>query len=136
MAETKILRTEFDPNATNSVNVIAWTPTPTGFSANPTMAAFYCEEGKVVDIWFDCSGGAGTSNSTGFTITNLPRTPSTNMMFPMTRVIDNGVTKAAAGRIDIAASSTTATLYVDGAATAWTASGNKAAFFHIRFPIA
>jgi len=113
-----------------------WVPTHTGFSVNPTVVAYYAQIGKTVDIWYNTTG-AGTSNAVTFTITNLPATPNISQVFATGRVLDNGANLTVGGRCDIAASSDTLTLYkTTEGVNNWTASGSKAAFFHIRFTIA
>lgn len=101
-----------------------WAPSFGGFSAAPTVTAYYVQIGKLVC----CSvttDAAGTSNATNFTIT-LP-VAAKRVAVSVGRGLDNSV--AGVCEINTAAASTTATLYYGLLSGAWTGSGNKQANF-------
>jgi hypothetical protein len=101
----------------------AWTPTFTGFSASPSVtAARYIQIGKTVYLTLQST--AGTSNANSFTFT-LPVAAKSTGNFMVANITDNTVTAAGVGMVALLASSTTATVYKDGASTAWTTSGSK-----------
>ena len=100
-----------------------WTPTFTGFSADPTnVVARYSLNGKWCTL--TCTMTSGTSNATGFTIT-LPFTARAVTVHSGALAVDNGTGQGTPLRVDLAASSNIATLYKTPAGTAWTASGSK-----------
>lgn len=100
-----------------------WTPAPTGFSSSTVNIARYNITGKIVTMVVDISG---TSNTTGFTFT-LPAAAKSVVDYPV-RVQNNGSIGTAIGLLETAASSTTATVYVDLAGTGWTAANTKRIF--------
>jgi hypothetical protein len=120
--------------ATNPQGYPGWftyTPTYTGFSADPTPDAKFCVVGLMCTVLHQ--GSAGTSNATGFTLT-LPIASAVAGQYQWALARDNGTVAAAPGMIEFAASSTL-TLYLTGAATAWTNSGSKMAHFTATYRI-
>lgn len=106
---------------------LTWTPTITGFSANPTSTVNRYQinwDNICIEVR---QGAAGTSNATGFTMT-MPFTAKTitNMVWACQHGgDDNSVVLAAACYATIASGSNTLNLYKDLATTAWTGSGTK-----------
>lgn len=102
----------------------AWTPTPGGFSVNPTIVANY----KIVMDklhWILHSSGAGTSNATTTTIT-LPLATAnvTNLnTFCVGRGQDNGAECAPTFRANV--NSATMDVFKGPGTTVWTNSGSK-----------
>jgi hypothetical protein len=115
----------------------SWDPTETGFSgAGPTATAYYAQLGKIGFIWYNTMAGAGISNATTFTITNLPLAPQ-RYTEQVIRFLNNGSWSGTPGLITIAAGATTATLCTDMAGgTNWAAANEKGANFFINFPVA
>ena len=133
-ANTKIKSAEVNQNFLDAFPAATtWSPTNTGFSVNPTQSAYYVVHGKLATVAVFTSVN-GTSNSTAWTITNLPVTPAISMRFPTIAVYNNTFLQGEPGRIDIASGSTTATLYKTGDGTPWTASGDKGMGFLMTFP--
>jgi hypothetical protein len=106
-----------------------WTPTWGGFSSALTGgAATYVKIGKMV--FCNVNGfSAGTSNATTKTITLPFASKNSAVMAGMGHCMDNGAFQNNPMRIDTSASSTTANLYKDLNADAWTASGSCVADF-------
>lgn len=102
-----------------------WTPTYTGFSADPTGTGRYYQQGKFGAIRLQNS--PGTSNATDFTLT-MPFVAATRVNFPII-IQNNGVLNF--GRAETTGGSNVLTLYVNAAGGAWTNSGSKGAFFSI-----
>ena len=114
-----------------------WTPSFTGFSANPTgVMARYVLIGKLVTC-FVYMGGAGTSNTAGFTV-SAPFTAATvaggAWMNAIAYCVDNSA-GAAAGYAQIASAGTVFTL-TKSAGAGWTAALTKLAHFTITYEIA
>jgi len=108
----------------------SYTPTFTGFSADPTAVdASYNVEGKRCTVRMHMT--AGTSNATTLTIT-APFNARSRQVYPI--IVSNNNT-VQAGRCDIAVVSNTniITVYATPAAGAFTASGNKAAYLCITY---
>ena len=107
-----------------------YTPTYTGFSANPTTGtAFFSVNGGICHV-FHTESAAGTSNATSFTITTpvAPNsTVATNGVSGLGQGTDNGSNLTAPISIFCTGGSTTLTLYKDISGTAWTNTGNKRA---------
>lgn len=104
-----------------------WTPTLTGWSANPTGAFYrYARFGNVV-VCALAQGSSGTSNSTGVTITLPIQAANTvnGVWSAPCRFSDNSVTSTVSGMVYITAGSTTASFFTNWAAAGWTASGGK-----------
>lgn len=101
-----------------------WTPTLTGWSANPTGVYRYCQVGKMCTLMINQTV-SGTSNSTSTNLT-IPFTAaaSGNWSAPA-RILDNGTVQAASGFALIAGSGTVIAFYKTWGAGAWTASGDK-----------
>lgn len=104
-----------------------WTPTLTGFSANPTNSVYYYKQvGKIVYLMI-AQTTAGTSNATGFTI-SLPVTARTltNAIWSATGTgTDNGTTLTQPCLGLIQSGGTVLNLYKDTSTNVWTAAGNK-----------
>lgn len=110
---------------------ISWTPTHTGFSANPTVTATYRRNGRQCTIYYNCTAN-GTSNSANYTVTNLPCLAS-GKSFGYIVGTNAGVQVAATA--ETTSGSATLTL-TNGAKTGgglWTASGNKCALFSMTY---
>ncbi len=124
--------TDFTPAAW-----VSFTPGFTGFSANPTVTARYALVGKICHIVIYTSVD-GTSNTTGFTITGLPFTSvnATASFFTSTIGKDNGAVTSVTG--EIAANSTTLTLYKGASLTAasWTNTSAKMAHINMVYEVA
>ena len=102
----------------------AWTPTLTGFSANPTGVYRYFLEGKLCTLFINQITN-GTSNSSNFTI-SLPFTAATvaNAVWSaIGQAVDNGVSSA--GLMTINSGATVLVLTKDTGGSPFTASGNK-----------
>lgn len=104
-----------------------YSPTFTGFSANPTWVTGYFINAGVCNV-YNYSTGDGTSNATTFTFT-LPIVSANvgRLMFHMARVKNNGTTATTAGLVQINQNSITADVFRDFTGTAWTNSGAKTA---------
>ena len=109
-----------------------FTPTYTGFSSNPTMTCQWRRAGNIVALTFAVSGtGTGTSNTTGFTLGNLPAsiTPNTtqNVLVDSTVMSDNGSGLAATAKVDVllTATSSSMTFRLNNSLAGWTASSTK-----------
>lgn len=116
-----------------------WTPTITGFSADPTNTVFrYVLLGKLC-IAVVRMATAGTSNSTAFTLT-APFTAATvgnGVWLTTTFFTDNSAQSATPGRANINTASDTINLYTTmTSAGTWTASGTKAANFTLIYEVA
>jgi hypothetical protein len=100
-------------------------PTFTGFSSDPSSAScWYHRFGQLVHLEFIFT--TGTSDDTGFTITNLPAiiTPRDSQILPMIGLHDNTADIADRGSVKIG-SDNVITFYSDNHAGAWTGSGTK-----------
>lgn len=106
----------------------SWSPSFTGFSANPTnVKTRYFLIGKMCHFWINMSGG--TSNATTTTVTLPFNANSSAVQIMNTFIIQNSGTVATApGRIDTRVGSNIADVYRDALKSAWTASGTKAFF--------
>lgn len=111
-----------------------WSPTWTGYSTPPdigTGAATYLLIGKLCNSVYTGSI-AGTSNATTQTIT-LPFVAA-RAASCICRIENNGV-YASTGLLVTTAGSNIASIFRDGAATAYTASGSKNAQFTFTYEI-
>ena len=115
-----------------------WTPTFTGFSADPASPSCqYVLIGKICTVFVVLSN-PGTSNQTYFTMTG----PFTANASGAQRgsicyyAIDNGAVLATPAMALINASSNIIVLYKDAAGAAWTAANGKAARFTLTYEIA
>lgn len=100
-------------------------PTFTGFSADPSSASCWWHRyGQIVHLEFVF--GTGTSNSTGFNITNLPSiiTPRDDTTYLVGGLEDNGAA-VTDGTVKIKSDSTIEFYNNPAGLAAWTASGDK-----------
>lgn len=107
-----------------------WTPTVTGFSANPTNGVFtYQKIGRLCTL-FISGGVAGTSNATTYTY-SLPFTAATrtNMEWKasLAQGYNSGAYLTANGLMKIVSAGTVVNLYTTQGEGAWTGSGGKVA---------
>lgn len=99
-----------------------WIITWTGFSANPTnVTSRYTIVGKMCTIWIQAT--AGTSNTTGFTITLPIAAANSAVQQAVVRIADNS--NFAFGRLVTTAGSNIATIQPSASGTSWTASNLK-----------
>lgn len=101
---------------------LAGTPAGQGFSSTTSDVLRYSREGNIVTCEFNIQG---TSNATTFTFT-LPFTAKTSIERSGFCGLDNTSRTGVDPRIDLAATSATATVYKDLTGAAWTGSGTKA----------
>lgn len=103
-----------------------WSPTFTGFSANPTGTYYYVQIGKVVIVSINMSA-AGTSNTTTFSISApvTARTISGAQWQSAGQGKDNGAGITTPVLVRINSGSSTINVFKDWTGTAWTASGDK-----------
>lgn len=114
----------------------AWTPSLTGWSANPAGVYRYIKIGKFVTCWFRQTSN-GTSNATTKTVSlPLAATTITSMQWMgQCLIVDNGGA-AVLGHVLINSAGTTASFIIAGA-TAWTGSGNaRIAYGTITYEVA
>lgn len=130
-----------DGSASQIVHMGAWktyTPTFTGFSADPTVFARYTVVGKLCVVSIATSA-SGTSNATSFTIT-LPFNAKTlsggNFNITIAVITNSGTTSTTPGMIRTQEGSNVATVFRDFVGTAWTNSGGKHADFVLSYEIA
>lgn len=110
-----------------------WTPTYTGFSADPASTlARYILDGKRCTLFVNT--GTGTSNATAFTMT-MPFTAKSASFAANGRAVDAGAAKTTNLFMTTTASSNVLTLYTSPAAGAWTNTGLKAASFEFTYEI-
>lgn len=119
---------------TGSEGWIAFTPTFTGFSVNPTVTSRYRQIGKTV-FWKMITTVNGTSNATGFTATLPVTARETQGAAGFGHGVDNGAALATPVRIDLS-STTVATFYTNAAAAAWTNVNAKMVQFSIAYEAA
>ena len=103
----------------------SFTPTFTGFSSGPsTPVVKWSKAGPLVFV--KLLFGTGTSDATGFSITNWPTAIFADdaLLIPVGGLIDNG-TELTGGCISFSAASATVTFYTDFGFSLWTASGAK-----------
>jgi hypothetical protein len=114
-----------------------YTPTFTGFSADPTNSVYrFRIDGKMVSVVVSINGN-GTSNTTGFTISAPATCKNTSNYFPGALGVgaDNGANFMPV-HIYIATNTATMTLRkTAGTDASWTASGGKGAFFTLFYEI-
>lgn len=103
---------------------IPYTPTLTGFSANPTLdRSMYFRIGKMVEVQIHASA-SGTSNATTKTIT-LPFIASgASQAGIVASIVNSGVNSTSPGSVISRVDSDVADVYRTVASLAWTASGN------------
>lgn len=119
----------YDANPQGFPGVFAYTPTYTGFSADPSGGATWSIVGRVVTVNHRPSDG--TSNATGFTLTGPA--PALSVVSLSARVINNGSSQTGAGLIETTAGSTTINAFLTLAAGAWTAANAKNALFVLTY---
>lgn len=105
----------------------SWTPTHTGFSANPTVVGSYTQIGKTVICNYRTSSN-GTSNATSYTVSApvTAKTQSNALWLALAQVIDSGTTQTSAGLAFISSGGTSITVTKTlTASSSFTASGNK-----------
>lgn len=103
---------------------LSWTPGYTGFSANPSIAyAQYRVFGRNCHIYYQINGG-GTSNSTAFTMTQLPFSSYVNnMVIGGLRASNNGAVINTNAWGDL--TGTGLTFYTNWDGSGWTAANSK-----------
>jgi hypothetical protein len=111
--------------------IFAFTPTYTGFSADPTGAGYFRVVGTVCTFFL--SPTAGTSNAVGFTL-SLPITVLGSVA-QSAKVRNNSVDSTTPGAVIAGGGGTTLDVYRDWANMAWTASGSKNATFIFEYLI-
>lgn len=117
-----------------------WTPTFTGFSADPSGGIYrYTQTGKKVTIHV-AMPNAGTSNSTSFWLT-LPVTASSttdyNISILIPIAVNNSAESTTFDRANIFANAPTVIkLSKNQSITGWTASGTKSATFEMEYEAA
>lgn len=108
-----------------------WTPTVTGFSANPTGTAYrFHITGRACTILV-YQLTPGTSNATTLTISAPVTNATTVYMIPSAYITDNSAALTAPGLVSINAASATINCYKTLAAGAWTGSGTKSINFQM-----
>lgn len=109
------------------VTLTTWSPTLTGWSANPANGVYrYALTGKLCTL-FIRQPTAGTSNNTATSMT-LPFTAATitnHQWIGYGQGIDNGSTLTTFILAAISSAGTSVTFYTNAAGAAWTNSGNK-----------
>lgn len=113
-----------------------WTPTVTGFSANPTAVYRYLFLPNKLVLAYVYMTAAGTSNATTFTISApIVAATVTNMVWevPCSFAKDNSSALTAPARAYIGSAGTDFTLTKDLAGASWTNSGTKSANFTILY---
>lgn len=111
-----------------------WTPTLTGFSANPASAVYkFCVIGRKCMVFVRMLND-GTSNANTFLIT-APITPANDGNIAAGLAVDNGSGKTTACRVQIDAGNSRFALFTDMYTGAWTTSNGKRADFQAAYPI-
>lgn len=117
-----------------SATFVAWSPTITGFSANPTGGVHrYSLNGKKCTVYTNFTG-VGTSNATSKTITLPFAAANTVLQNVVNQGQDAGV--GAYIRITTRLNSNVADLYPSATTTSWTATGNCIFRFSFTYEIA
>lgn len=112
---------------------ISYTPTYTGFSADPTsVVARYTLMGKVCSVYLRAT--PGTSNATSFTVTLPFAAANTAIQTHVIVATDNGANSS--GRVSTRVNSAIMDVYPTVTGTSWTASGLKNCGFTITYEIA
>mgnify|MGYP001611918650 CR=1 FL=1 len=101
----------------------SWTPTFTGFSADPTGTHRYSLNGKMCTV--NIHETVNASNATTFTFT-LPYNSKNTIFIGGLNYVDNGAQSATYGKIELTAGSNIVIVRTSGSSGAWTSSGNKA----------
>jgi hypothetical protein len=104
-----------------------WTPTWTGFSADPAAVARYEITGNIVTVMIDVSTALGTSDATNFVLGSVPAAiqPATTQHLHIAGAVDNGANVADGMSIELQASSASWLLTTGSDRGAWTGSGSK-----------
>lgn len=106
-----------------------YSPTITGYSANPTNQGyvFSCIGQSIIVMLAEGTNGTSNANNLIYTApVAASSAPGSNAQYAYSCAnIDNGVTLAALGIARILAGSTNINILKDGAAAAWTTSGGK-----------
>lgn len=113
-----------------------WSPTFTGFSANPSGVHRFTVVGRECRLYVRHST-LGTSNTTGFTMT-LPITAATitnHAWVGSGQGVDNGGILVNSALISFVSAATVMNLYTNHAAAAWTAASTKGANFQLQYEI-
>ena len=125
------------PNPLDFPGAFNWTPTLTGFSANPTNTVYrFSLVGRKCSIDVR-QGTSGTSSTTAFTI-SLPITAVTLSNAAWTAAgqgVDNGGILPPAIMISFSSGATVANLYTNFAGAGWTAANGKSASFQMSYEI-
>jgi hypothetical protein len=109
-----------------------YTPSYTGFSANPVvLVSRYCITGKMCHVYVSLS--SGTSNANTFTITLPFAAANTNIFLAPCRITDNGA--VAVGRFSSTANSNILDISptIGGATNSWTTSGAKGCYLDFTY---
>jgi len=103
----------------------SFTPTFTGFSAAPSSPTIYWTKIGTL-VFIHMSFGEGTSDATGFTITNWPAAiqSDASIQVPVGGLVDNG-TEFSGGCASFSSGSATVSFFKDFDFGLWTGSGNK-----------
>ncbi|HCC67675.1 TPA: hypothetical protein DEP90_00440, partial [Patescibacteria group bacterium] len=109
-----------------------WTPSHTGFSADPTVKARFKISGKMCHVYYCCTAG-GTSNATTYYIT-LPVKPKShtgtvNWVYPLQCVDSGSFITTQWGKVRIKDNDINGYFYTTPGTGTWTASGAKYADF-------
>jgi hypothetical protein len=107
----------------------SFTPTVTGFSGTPTATGDYIKDGKLVTLRITISG---TSNATGFTITNLPYAAN-KISHHLCWIVNNAVHGSGVATTAVGSQVLTLAPTPGGSSTGWTNSGNKGLFVTINY---
>lgn len=104
-----------------------WTPSFTGFSANPASGLYYyIQVGKIICA-FISQPNSGTSNANTFTLT-LPTTPRTITSMQWSgsgQILDNSATGPTPGLLLASSGSNILSVYPSYSGGLWTTSGGK-----------
>lgn len=131
MSYSKVLTPNGFPQAFN------YTPSFTGFSANPPFTAKFYITGRLVTFFIDAAdSGLGTSNSTGFTISlPIPSGSTSLSSYAIGLGKDNTSSLVTAIIIVPGGGGTVATLTNGTISGNWTASGGKGVIFMAQYSI-
>ena len=110
-----------------------WTPTYTGFSADPSGTLIFAITPQKTCKAFVTLTNLGTSNANNFQITS-PVTATAHVMNALSYIVNGGVGSISEGYAQIV-SNNVIRLATAGGTAAWTTSGSKGARFQIEFPI-
>lgn len=118
---------------------LIFTPTITGFSANPTNTIYQYKVRNTDVILRSRQAANGTSNATTFTMTTpFTALTLTNAAWQSVAIpsIDNGAATSSPGFVQILSATNTINVYKDSAAAAWTnANGKRVGYFELPYPI-